>query len=162
MFISNKIDGRHTTMGKKENNDPKKLQEYLKKFDIEKLKNHFKRNIEEVDQDDIAYADKKGQKKFDLLKDNIPKPLIELWEDFKLMISILRDYCTNKYKEIPYKSIAAIVVAVIYFVAPIDFIPDFLPVIGYVDDALIIKFALDFIHDDLMDYKNWKEGLAEA
>ena len=37
----------------------------------------------------------------------------------------------------------ALAAAVVYLMSPIDLIPDFVPVIGYVDDALIAAIVLD-------------------
>ena len=67
----------------------------------------------------------------------------------------------GNYRQIPFKSLAAIVIAILYFAAPLDLIPDFIIGIGYIDDAMVINFALEIIHRDLMDYKNWKDGLAD-
>ena len=49
------------------------------------------------------------------------------------------------------------VVALIYFLSPIDFIPDSIPVIGLIDDAAVILFAVDSAHNDINDYRQWKE-----
>ncbi len=46
--------------------------------------------------------------------------------------------------------------ALIYFVSPVDLIPDMIPGVGYVDDAAVIAFALTMVGDDLEDYKNWR------
>ena len=44
--------------------------------------------------------------------------------------------------------------AVGYFISPIDLIPDFIPVIGYLDDVIIVPtliyFALRFIPKDVV------------
>ena len=37
-----------------------------------------------------------------------------------------------------------LVVLLVYLVSPIDLIPDFIPLLGYVDDALVVAIALRF------------------
>jgi uncharacterized membrane protein YkvA (DUF1232 family) len=63
---------------------------------------------------------------------------------------------SGAYREIPYGSIVAAVAAILYFVSPIDFIPDFIPVVGLVDDVFVIGFVLKKIHSDLEKYEKWK------
>jgi uncharacterized membrane protein YkvA (DUF1232 family) len=44
----------------------------------------------------------------------------------------------------------------LYLLSPIDFVPDFLPVLGWLDDLAIVPFGLwlasRFIHADVMDH----------
>ena len=53
-------------------------------------------------------------------------------------------------------AIAAIVAALLYVLSPIDLIPDFIPIIGYVDDALVVSACLAMVKQDLHAYRNWK------
>lgn len=76
--------------------------------------------------------------------------------DISLFISLIKDYYHGNYRKIPYKSISSIVIGLIYILNPIDIIPDFIPVIGYVDDALVIAFCLKMVEKDLRDYEAWK------
>lgn len=62
----------------------------------------------------------------------------------------------GKYKEIPTGSIVAIIIALLYFVSPIDLIPDFLPG-GLVDDALVLGLVFKQVKSDLDKYKEWLE-----
>jgi len=123
-----------------------------------KARNKFEEDIKNVDMDDVAYASKKGEKKIYEMENNIPNSLVQMWNDIKLMISLLTDYINGNYKETPWGTIAAVAGAIVYFVSPIDVIPDFIPVVGYLDDALVIKLALDFSSSDLQDYKKWKNA----
>ena len=35
--------------------------------------------------------------------------------------------------------------------------PDFLPAIGLVDDAAVVALANKLVHDDVKEYKAWRE-----
>ena len=45
---------------------------------------------------------------------------------------------------------------------PVDLIPDFIPLAGFVDDAAVIGLVLKVIREDLVKYKNWKERKEEV
>ena len=45
------------------------------------------------------------------------------------------------------------VFALLYFIAPVDLVPDILPVVGFLDDAGIIAAAVSMYHEDIPDYK---------
>jgi len=122
-------------------------------------KKQFEENIKEVDEHDIEYASKKGNSKINNFGDNPPNSLVKIWKDIKLMINLITDYAKGNYKEVPWNVIASVTGAVVYFISPIDVIPDFIPVAGYLDDAVIIKLALDFARDDLLAYEKWKNRI---
>jgi uncharacterized membrane protein YkvA (DUF1232 family) len=94
--------------------------------------------------------------KIDELDKNLPDILKTIWNDFKLMVNLIIDYVKGNYKEVPWNIISAITAAIVYFVSPVDIIPDIIPIVGYVDDVAVIKFALDLASEDLKKYKEWK------
>ena len=60
-------------------------------------------------------------------------------EDFKLLISLIKDYWSQKYRKIPYSSLAVILFTIFYLINPFDLIPDYILGIGQIDDAAILK-----------------------
>lgn len=74
-----------------------------------------------------------------------------------LLMSLVKDYYQGNYRNIPYKTISAGVVGLLYVINPIDIVPDFIPFIGQVDDALVLKFCLKLMEKDLAKYKTWKD-----
>ena len=47
--------------------------------------------------------------------------------------------------------------ALIYFVSPVDIISDFLPVVGYLDDAAVVAACIKLVKSDIDDYKQWRK-----
>lgn len=79
-------------------------------------------------------------------------------EDLQTMGSMVLDYANGSYKEIPVDTIISAVIAILYVVIPIDAIPDIIPVIGHVDDAVMVAFVLTQIHKDVDRYRDWKNN----
>jgi len=79
--------------------------------------------------------------------------------EMKTMLSLINDYKTGTYTNIPWLIITAIVSTFLYLLNPIDLIPDFLPVIGQIDDLAVLTVCLKLIEKDLNEYKKWKENL---
>lgn len=80
----------------------------------------------------------------------------ETWAYLQAMIRLVRAYSNGSYREIPIGSLVSILVAVIYFVSPIDFIPDVIPIAGLVDDAIVAGFVLKMVRDDLDAFMEWE------
>ena len=72
------------------------------------------------------------------------------------MFGLVRDYWNGSYKTVPWKTIAAAGGALLDILMPLDLIPDFIPIAGYLDDAGVIAACLSLINDDLVKYEKWK------
>ena len=77
-------------------------------------------------------------------------------EDVTALFSLVKDYANGTYREVPWNTIVAAGAGLLYLVCPIDLIPDFIPVIGLVDDLAVLTFVLKSVHTDLQDYLQWK------
>lgn len=80
----------------------------------------------------------------------------EFAEDLGAMLRLLRAWVKGHYRVVPWKTIILALVAVIYFVDPFDLVPDFVPLVGYVDDAGVIGFVLRSIGKDLKLFQEWE------
>jgi uncharacterized membrane protein YkvA (DUF1232 family) len=92
-------------------------------------------------------------------------PLAEVWSNLNALFRLLQAYIHRDYTRIPWGSIVLVVVAIIYFVSPFDLIPDWIPVVGFIDDAAVIAFVLKQINTDLNQFLQWeavKKSLDEA
>ena len=83
--------------------------------------------------------------------------LTRLFQDLRLLIPLIKDYWKGTYRDVPVKSIIIFVVALAYIISPIDLIPDYIPGLGQIDDAVILGISLYFLEKDLRKYKEWKD-----
>ena len=120
----------------------------------------LKKRAKMVNEEDVKNILDKKQEIEDKFTSN--GPLGKYIEDVKLLFSIIADYVKGNYKKIPFWSIASIVAALAYVLSPVDLIPDFIPGIGLVDDALVVAICLKMIEQDLQNYKVWKIKLIES
>lgn len=84
-------------------------------------------------------------------------PLEEIRDNVQLLIGLIKDWVSGEYKDIPMGSIILIIIALLYFVSPIDLVPDFIPG-GIVDDALVLGLVIKQVISDLDKYCVWKEN----
>ena len=75
----------------------------------------------------------------------------------ELAITVLRDHAAGRCPQIPYFTISMLAAALAYLVDDFDLIPDFLPRIGTLDDALVMTMAFQQAEDGLRRYCTWKE-----
>ena len=76
--------------------------------------------------------------------------------DIACMVSLVRSYIKNEYTDIPIGTIISIVSTLIYLLSPVDLIPDFIPLAGYLDDLALLSWVLKLIHSDVEEYKKWR------
>lgn len=71
---------------------------------------------------------------------------------------LLADFLTMaEYQDAPIGTIIAILSALIYFVSPIDIVPDSIPIIGYFDDAAVVAACWGLVESDVEEYLKWRK-----
>lgn len=81
-------------------------------------------------------------------------------EDLKTLIRMARAWASRSYRNVSSQTILYTVAAIIYFVTPTDFMPDFIIGLGFLDDIAVIRWVIGQIKTDLERFKEWeaKEG----
>ena len=51
---------------------------------------------------------------------------------------------------------AIVVAGLLYFISPIDLVPDFLGAIGFIDDVAILGFIFASIQRELQAFRRWE------
>lgn len=123
--------------------------------DLKRARGMLLQYASKVKWDDVpVLADKALRKAGGLLSSGFEHGA-NLAKQVKLLCRLLRDWVKGSYP-LPWKSVSVIAGALVYFLSPIDLIPDFVPVVGYLDDATVVGIAAGMIQEDLRDYARKK------
>jgi uncharacterized membrane protein YkvA (DUF1232 family) len=76
------------------------------------------------------------------------------FQDAKLLFEMI----TDKEYKVDKKTYLIIAGALAYAVLPTDVIPDFIPGIGFLDDAFVISMTIKQLKDEIERYKRFKDG----
>lgn len=71
---------------------------------------------------------------------------------------MVKAYFTGEYRIIPWGSIVKIIAVLIYFISPIDVIPDILPFIGLTDDLALTMWLFSSLKEDFENFEAWEQA----
>ncbi|TDJ74503.1 DUF1232 domain-containing protein [Pseudomonas putida] len=84
----------------------------------------------------------------------------QLREDVRLLQSLCLAWWRGEYRAISPKALVTIVAGLLYFVSPIDAIPDWLLGVGFLDDIAVLGWVLKTVADELARFKAWRDSQA--
>jgi uncharacterized membrane protein YkvA (DUF1232 family) len=80
----------------------------------------------------------------------------KLLESVQELYSLFSDAVKGNYKLHP-ANLAMIGGGLLYFILPLDLIPDYIPVVGFLDDLAILTTIINSLQGELKKYRRWKE-----
>lgn len=88
-----------------------------------------------------------GKKKFSDIKD-----------DALDLFNLAKASYKGEYRGLGKKNLLLIVAALLYLVAPIDLIPDFVLGLGFTDDLAILTYLIGKLYNEIESYRLWSRG----
>ncbi len=81
----------------------------------------------------------------------------KLGERLRVITRMIGAFAKGQYKEVPWKTIMMLVAGLIYFLMPLDLLPDFIPVTGFIDDFTVIMLISGAFKQDIDDFLLWEQ-----
>jgi uncharacterized membrane protein YkvA (DUF1232 family) len=79
-----------------------------------------------------------------------------VWDDLQTAIRLARAWGRRDYRRVPRSTIVLIVGGLLYFLSPIDAILDAIPVLGLLDDAMVLGWVLRQVRCELDAFRAWE------
>ena len=94
--------------------------------------------------------------------DQFKERLGATFADLILLASLLRDWVTGRYRTVPWATLLTITGSLVYFLMPLDAIPDPIVALGLMDDIAVISRTLKLTRTDLDRYQQWRNEQGDA
>ncbi|MCG8476933.1 MAG: DUF1232 domain-containing protein [Cytophagales bacterium] len=75
--------------------------------------------------------------------------------ELKWMIRMIQASVRKEYPHMPWKTFVLLVGGLLYFVVPVDAVPDFIPVAGWLDDMTVVTGIYRSVSADIQLFKDW-------
>jgi uncharacterized membrane protein YkvA (DUF1232 family) len=74
----------------------------------------------------------------------------------RAMLRLIRAYYRGEYRTVPITTLLIIVAALIYLLDPLDLLPDWIPALGFIDDAFILTLAIRRTREAIEQFLAWE------
>lgn len=81
----------------------------------------------------------------------------EAWETLQTLLRLIRASVSGEYTGLPTSTVVGAVAVTIYFLSPIDLIPDFIPVLGLLDDVALVAWFSTTIKEQMDRFEEWEK-----
>ncbi|MFJ3484185.1 YkvA family protein [Pseudomonas sp. NPDC090202] len=81
----------------------------------------------------------------------------KLKDDLKLLQALCLAYWRGEYRAISGKALLSVVAGLMYFLSPLDAIPDWIPGLGMLDDIAVLTWVMTSLKAELDAFRLWRE-----
>ena len=91
-------------------------------------------------------------------KDSPDNKFRQLFDVAATLGRLVRNYVSGDYREVATSTIISGFAVLLYVLSPIDLIPDFIPVLGFLDDLSLISWYLGKFQQEITKYREWEDA----
>lgn len=80
----------------------------------------------------------------------------KLKDDLRLLQALCLAYWRGEYRDISPKAMVSVVAGLMYFLSPVGIIPNWIPVIGILDDIVVLGWVMKSLESELDAFREWR------
>ncbi|OGX89727.1 hypothetical protein BEN49_08565 [Hymenobacter coccineus] len=88
-------------------------------------------------------------------KDNKFKQLLNV---AMTLVRLVRRYVSGDYREVSGTTVVSGLAVLLYVLSPIDLVPDFIPVIGFLDDLSLVSWFVGKFQVEITKFHDWEKS----
>ena len=81
----------------------------------------------------------------------------QLFDSALTVVRLVRNYITGDYRQIQPSTIISGLAVLLYVLSPIDLVPDFIPVLGFLDDLSLVSWFIGKFQGEITRFRDWEK-----
>ncbi|QJX48841.1 DUF1232 domain-containing protein [Hymenobacter taeanensis] len=73
------------------------------------------------------------------------------------VVRLVRNYVSGTYRQVDTGTIVSALGVLLYTLSPVDLVPDFIPVVGFLDDLALISWFVEKFQGEITRFREWEE-----
>jgi len=81
----------------------------------------------------------------------------QVFDVARTLVRLVRNYISGSYREVETGTIVSGLAVLLYTLSPIDLVPDFVPVVGFLDDLALISWFVEKFQGEISRFREWEK-----
>lgn len=94
-------------------------------------------------------------------KDSGDNKFKQLFDIAGTVIRLVRNYISGEYRQIETGTIVSALGVLLYVLSPVDLVPDFIPVVGFLDDLALLSWFVEKFQGEIIRFREWESTHAD-
>lgn len=91
------------------------------------------------------------------VKDSKDNKFRQLFDVALTLVRLVRSYISGDYRDISTSTIVSGLAVLLYVLSPIDLVPDFIPVVGFLDDLSLVSWFVVKFQTEITKFRDWEQ-----
>ena len=88
--------------------------------------------------------------------DNVAGKIRTVRGELETLLALLKAWAQGEYRDVSSGTLITIAAGVLYFVVPLDLVPDFIAGLGLLDDVAVIGYVVAMVREELVAFEAWR------
>ncbi|MBD2716109.1 DUF1232 domain-containing protein [Microvirga sp. STR05] len=75
----------------------------------------------------------------------------------RTLVRLVRNYVSGEYRQVETSTVVSALGVLLYTLSPVDLVPDFIPVVGFLDDLALISWFIEKFQGEILRFREWEK-----
>ena len=90
-------------------------------------------------------------------KDSGSNKFKQLFDVARTVVRLVRNFVSGSYRQVETSTIVSALGVLLYTLSPVDIVPDFVPIVGFLDDLALMSWFVEKFQGEITRFREWEQ-----